>query len=155
MKELIPQQILFFLWFPFVEWKLILFNPNKAGLFEGSFFWEGINLTPPSYFMKNISDINMTIQLLNNLFKVYAEKMLTSSVISDVISFFNFKKSKILRKIDENSLYWQRNSSNLLNEFQWNFQERWKTRVSTSLYKIYIWKNPLGGGGFKWTPEPL
>ena len=34
-------------------------NPNKAGLFEGSFSWEGdgggVNLTPPSYFKKDLS----------------------------------------------------------------------------------------------------
>ena len=54
-------------------------NPNKAGLFEDSFSWgEGwgvgeVNLTPPSYFKKNLSNINYQynfIQLLNNLFKV-------------------------------------------------------------------------------------
>ena len=41
-----------------------LSSPDKAGLFEGSFFFlgEGVNLTlPPSYFKK---------KLLNNLFKV-------------------------------------------------------------------------------------
>ena len=29
------------------------FNPSKAGLFEGNFFWGGFNLTPLSYFKKN------------------------------------------------------------------------------------------------------
>ena len=48
----------------------IKLNPNKAGLFEGSFFW-GVNFTPHSYLKKNLSNINTTlIQLLNNLFKV-------------------------------------------------------------------------------------
>ena len=38
-------------------------NPNKAGHFEGSFFWgEGqIDPTPPSYFKKNLSNINITL----------------------------------------------------------------------------------------------
>ena len=40
-----------------------LLNPNKAGLFEGSFFgggW-GVSLTPLSYFKKNLSNINITV----------------------------------------------------------------------------------------------
>ena len=58
---------MFFIWIPlFYEFfncstKL---NPNKAGLFEGSFFWERVNLTlppPPSYFKKNLSNINITL----------------------------------------------------------------------------------------------
>ena len=36
-------------------------NPNKAGFFEGSFFWGGLNLTPSSYFKKNLSNINITL----------------------------------------------------------------------------------------------
>ena len=28
------------------------FNLNKAGIFESSFFWVGVNLIPPSYFKK-------------------------------------------------------------------------------------------------------
>ena len=38
-------------------------NPNKAGLFEGSFFRGDLNLTSslhPSYF-KNLSNINITL----------------------------------------------------------------------------------------------
>ena len=38
----------------------IKLNPNKAGLFEGSFFW-GVNLIPLSYFKKNLSNINITL----------------------------------------------------------------------------------------------
>ena len=59
-------------------------NPNKAGLFEDIFFWGGSIWPPPlSYFKKNLSNINITIQLLNNLIKGCWEwKMLTSSVIS-------------------------------------------------------------------------
>ena len=41
------------------------FNPNKAGLFEGSFFWGegGGKFEPfyPSYFKKNSSSINITL----------------------------------------------------------------------------------------------
>ena len=39
-------------------------NPNKAGLFEGRFFWRGQFDPPPppsSYFKKNLSNINMTL----------------------------------------------------------------------------------------------
>ena len=41
----------------------IKFNPKTAGLFEGSFFWAEVNLTPtfPSYFKKNLSNINITL----------------------------------------------------------------------------------------------
>ena len=28
-------------------------NPNMAGLFEGSFHWSWVNLTPSSYFKEN------------------------------------------------------------------------------------------------------
>ena len=35
-------------------------NPNKGGLFESSFFLgRGVNLTPPLYFKKNSSNINI------------------------------------------------------------------------------------------------
>ena len=37
----------------------LLINPNKAGLFEGSFFWGG-QFELPSYFKKNLSNINIT-----------------------------------------------------------------------------------------------
>ena len=38
-------------------------NANKAGLFEGSFFGGGggVNLTAPSYFQKNLSNITITL----------------------------------------------------------------------------------------------
>ena len=36
-------------------------NPNKAGLFEGSFWWGESKLTPQSYFKKNLSNINITL----------------------------------------------------------------------------------------------
>ena len=45
-----------------------LVNPNKAGDCEDSFFWGcggggsgGVNLTTPSYFKKNLSNINITL----------------------------------------------------------------------------------------------
>ena len=42
--------------------KKIFFNPNKAGLFYGSFFrGEWANLNPLSYFKKNLSNINITL----------------------------------------------------------------------------------------------
>ena len=31
------------------------FNPNKAGLFESSFFWEGANLTQKTYYDTKLS----------------------------------------------------------------------------------------------------
>ena len=37
------------------------FNPNKAGLFEGSFSWGWGQFDPPSYFKKNLSNINITL----------------------------------------------------------------------------------------------
>ena len=37
------------------------FNPNKAGLFEGSFFWGESQFEHPSYFKKNLSNINITL----------------------------------------------------------------------------------------------
>ena len=38
-------------------------NPNKDGLFQGSFSWGRgrVNLTPPSYYKKNLSNINITL----------------------------------------------------------------------------------------------
>ena len=36
-------------------------NPNKAGLFEGSFFWGGCQFDSSSYFKKNLSNINITL----------------------------------------------------------------------------------------------
>ena len=42
---------------------MVSLNPNKAELFEGSFFWGWGALTPPpsSYFKKNLSSINITL----------------------------------------------------------------------------------------------
>ena len=37
------------------------FNSNKTGLFEGSFSWGEVNLTPHSYFKKNLSNIITTL----------------------------------------------------------------------------------------------
>ena len=41
----------------------LLINPNKTGLFEGSFFGgrREVNLTPSSYFKKSYSNINITL----------------------------------------------------------------------------------------------
>ena len=32
-----------------MSFKVLPVNPNKAGLFEGSFFWGGVNLLPPPF----------------------------------------------------------------------------------------------------------
>ena len=59
------------------------FNPNKAGLFEGSFFWE-VSLTSPSCLKKNLSNINITFYNFYTIYLKYVEskKILTSSLIS-------------------------------------------------------------------------
>ena len=42
-------------------------NPNKAGLFEGSFSWDGgrggvsLTLPPTSYFKKNVCNFNINL----------------------------------------------------------------------------------------------
>ena len=36
-----------------------LINPNKAGLFESSFFWGETQFDLPSYFKKNLPNINI------------------------------------------------------------------------------------------------
>ena len=59
------------------SWFCQHFNPNKAGFFEGSFTWVEVNLTPqppprpppppphpPSYFKKNLSNINITFTIV-------------------------------------------------------------------------------------------
>ena len=45
-------------------------NPNKAGLFEGSFFWGKVNLTPFKSPEEQIQCQYNFIELLRNLFKV-------------------------------------------------------------------------------------
>ena len=46
-------------------YKLNFFKPNKAGLIEGSFggifLGAGDQFDPPSYFKKNLSNINITL----------------------------------------------------------------------------------------------
>ena len=41
---------------PFEDTKILELNSNKAGIFEGSLSWGkgGLNLTPASYFKKNL-----------------------------------------------------------------------------------------------------
>ena len=42
-------------------WVLVIFNPNKTELFEGIFSGKRrVNLTLPSYFKKNLSNVNIT-----------------------------------------------------------------------------------------------
>ena len=59
-------------WTAICNFLQLYINPNKAGLFEGSFPGEGGQFDPPlPYFKKNLSNINITfIKLLNNLFKI-------------------------------------------------------------------------------------
>ena len=97
-----------FMYFSY-KWK-VMFNPNKAGLFEGSFSWGGEGLTLPSFTCQEelIWYQYNFIQLLNNLFRVCWKwknadiicYKLTSSVS---LQKGNVKTSKTLRKIDENS----------------------------------------------------
>ena len=42
------------------DWHDAHFNPNKAGLFESSFFWGG-QFDAPSYFKKNLSNMSITL----------------------------------------------------------------------------------------------
>ena len=49
-------------------------NPNKAGLFEGSFSLEGGQFDPPSYFKKNLSNINITLCNCKTIYLKYVEK---------------------------------------------------------------------------------
>ena len=54
-----------------VAFVLHFINPNKAGLFKASFFYGGLNLTPPPPFIFQEELIQYQynlIQLLNNLF---------------------------------------------------------------------------------------
>ena len=72
-------------------------NPNnKAGLFEGSFFWgrggEIINLPPSLHISRriNLTSIKLYVkQMLNNLFRGVRKNM--------------SRKCQNIRKIDENS----------------------------------------------------
>ena len=63
---------------------------------------------------------------------------------ADLISFFVTRKCKKNRKIDKTSEYWKKKSLyyQLLQEFQWNFQERCDIFCKTT-------------GGIKLTPRPF
>ena len=63
------------------------FNPNKAGLFEGTFFWGGFNLVPPIllHISRKIYLISiLPYAIVNTIYLkcVESEKMLASSVMS-------------------------------------------------------------------------
>ena len=64
---------------------LSILTPVRLGFLRLVFFGrKGVNLTPTSYFKNNLSNINISnnlVRLLNNLFNV-CEKMLIPSVIS-------------------------------------------------------------------------
>ena len=59
-------------------YKLNFFKPNKTGLIEGSFggvfFWGGDQFDPPSYFKKNLSNINITLCNCKTIYLKYVEK---------------------------------------------------------------------------------
>ena len=57
-KKIIIKMQINFLRFIFKKRSL---NPNRAGLFEGSFSSWGDQFDPPSYFKKNLSNINITL----------------------------------------------------------------------------------------------
>ena len=92
-----------------------------VGLFEGSFFCggRGINLTPPSYFKKNFSNIDITlyIKLSNNLFKVswkwksaadiicYELTSLVSLWQENVKNWKNWLKSMKISNIEREIIY--------------------------------------------------
>ena len=72
-------------------------NPNKAGLFEGSFLRVGGQFNPPpSYFKKNLSDINITqynfMQLLDSLFKAYWKRKNADIICYKLISLVSSNK---------------------------------------------------------------
>ena len=60
--------------------------------------------SPPLYFKNNLSDVNTTLYNWYAIYLNYVEskKVLTSTVISDVLSFFITKKYQKIQKIDEN-----------------------------------------------------
>ena len=66
----------------FLHISLSHINPNKTGLFEGSFFGRGGDEF--SYFEKNLSNINITLNNCETIYWKYVEsaKMLTLSDIS-------------------------------------------------------------------------
>ena len=65
------------------EYMLQLLNLNKAGLFESSFYWGGVNLIPYSYFKKKIANISIT---LSNCRTTYLE-LVESKKNDDIICY--------------------------------------------------------------------
>ena len=109
-------------------------NPNKAGLFEGSFFWNFSQIDP----------LLSHLQLLKNIFRVCWKWKNTDIICYKLTSLVslsqgNVKKSKKLIKIDENSLYCQRKSPYLLKDL-WNFNEIFRNDVAYDNIKNH--KNP-------------
>ena len=51
----------------------LFLKPNKARLFEGSFFWGEVNLTPLLYFKKNLSNNNITLYYCERIYFKYVE----------------------------------------------------------------------------------
>ena len=107
--------------------------------------------------------------MLNNLFKVCWEWKNADIICYKLTSLVslqqgNVKKSKKLRKIDENSYYWQRVSSYLLNDLR-KFIEIFRKDVFLDnikghkkpefypLFRRYIFWKATGGGESNWPPS--
>ena len=78
----------------------------RLGFLRVVFSWE-VNLAPHSCFIKDLYNINITIDKYQriHLKNVESEKMLTSSVITSAISFFVTRKCQKIekkKKINEN-----------------------------------------------------
>ena len=71
----------------------------RLGFLRVVFSWE-VNLAPHSCFIKNLYNINITIDKYQriHLKNVESDKMLTSSVITSAISFFVTRKCQKIEK---------------------------------------------------------
>ena len=118
---------------------ILLINPNKAGLFEVSFFWGwgvgGCLLTPPSLHVSRRTYL-ITIKLLTIIKKsiqsvLKVKKWLHHVLYAHVIGFFVTSKCKKIQKFNENR--WKYLiltekffiTSEQLEEFQLNFSDLW------------------------------
>ena len=122
-------------WFNFLI-EIIYLNPNKAGLFEGSFFCDGGSNDPSLIFQEEL--IQYHIFKVDWKFKKCWHH-LSSYVTSytDVISLFATTKFQKIQKIAENSR--RRKSSYLLNDMR-NFKEIIRKNVSYD--DIWSYKKP-------------
>ena len=99
------------------------FNSNKTGLFEGSFFLGGGLIWPPSYFKKKWFNINITVYNFSNLFRVGWRFKKNYDIMCYILtSLVYLQQGNVkIQKTDENSYYWERKSSYLLNDFTLSF----------------------------------